>query len=126
MQRRVERRRLDADPASRLAVAVPHPLLPEAETEPLDEGADRVVAREDELGAELDDRPIRELPRLNPAADPVARLEHDDLCARGDERVGRGEARQSGSDNGDPYPLLRHGRDRIALDATVRPQVEST
>ena len=125
-QRLVEGGRVDADPTPRLPRPVAHPLLPEAEPEPLDEGADRVVTRENELGAELDDGAVRQLPRVNAAADPVARLEQHDLGARADERIGRGKAGQSGPDDGDPDPLPVHGRDRIALDATVRAQVESS
>ena len=98
-----ERLRRRRRAATRLALAVPHPLVPEAEPEPLDERADRVVAREDELGAQLDDGAVRELPRPDAAADPVARLEHDHLDARGGERVGRGEAGEPGADDGDAH-----------------------
>ena len=92
--------------AARLAPPVRHALLPQAEPEPPGGLLDDRVAGEDELRAHLDDRAVREPPRPHPSADPVARLEHHDVVAGALQRVGGGQPREPGADDGD----TAHGR----------------
>ena len=89
------------------------PFVPQAEPERARRSADRVVPRQDELGAHLDDGAVLELPRPHPAADPVARLEtRSPSTPAASERVGRsepGEAR-----------LRRRRRARLASSCSRR------
>jgi len=79
-----------ADSAPRLPASVAHALVPEVQPESLDELPYGGVARQDELGAHLDERAVFEPPRPHPPADAIARLEHHDLCAGPPQLVGGG------------------------------------
>ena len=90
---------LDAEPAARLTLAVAHALLPQPEPEAAAQVEEHVVSGQDELRAPLDHGPVRKLGRPDPAADPVARLEHDDLVSSPGQLVGSGQAREAGADH---------------------------
>ena len=82
--------------------AVGRPLEHQRDPEPLGQPLHHVVPGQDELGAALDDRPIAEGHRPDPAPHAVARLEHGHLRSAGAQGVGRGEAREAGTDDDDP------------------------
>ena len=95
----VELFRRRPEPTARLAAPVAHPLVPEAEPELGGKRLDLGVAGENELGPELDRRPVVEPARPRPAADAVASLEHVDVAAVAREHVGGGEAGEAGADH---------------------------
>ena len=94
-----ERLRRRAEPAARLAAAVAHALLPEAEPEIIGEPRDLGVAGQDELGAHLDRRPVGQPLRPGSAPDPVAGLDDLDLPAARLELGCGGEAGEAGADD---------------------------
>ena len=71
---------------------------------------DRGVAGQDELGAHLDDGAVAEPARPDAPADPVARLEHDDLGAGPLQLVGGHQAGEPSADHHSP-----HARDSAVL-----------
>ena len=95
--------------AARLALAVAHALVPQARPEALGQLADGGVAGQDELRAHLDHRAVVEPARPDPAADAVARLEHDDLRPSALQLVGGHQAGQARAhDGGFQDPLDPH------------------
>ena len=104
-ERRVDRRDrclgrpLGDRDAAWIAAPVPHALVPEPEPEALGRLQDRGASGQDELGAHLDDGPVAELARVDPAADPIAGLEDDRLDPGRRQRIGRGEPGQPGADD---------------------------
>ena len=79
----------------------------ELEPEVGDHRADRVLVGRDPLPAELEFESADVLGE-QPAADPVARLEHDDVDARGREPRGRAEPRDARTDDDDVALLGLH------------------
>ena len=59
----------------------------------------RIMARAEPLPAHLDDLSIGEMGVLDPPADAVPRLEHDDVPSLADELLRRGEPGQTSTDD---------------------------
>jgi len=55
----------------------------------------------DQLAAELYRHPVVHGHLLDPAPDPVARLQHEDVCPRTHEIAGRCQAGETGTEDGD-------------------------
>ena len=65
------------------------------------ERRDPLLGRADPLAADLDHLAVADLLVEQPAADPVARLDHDRLCPGGEEPTGGDEPGEPGADDRD-------------------------
>ena len=73
----------------------------EHEPEPRAQRGHRLVAAGDELAAALVHRAVAEPVRPDAAADPVARLEHDDLRPGGPQGIRGGQPGEARTDDAD-------------------------
>jgi hypothetical protein len=117
---RAERGPVDADAAARLAVAVGHAGGDQLQAEPARGGRHRLLVALDELRTQLHHRAVAERPRVDPAADPLARLQHQRLDAAVGQRGRRGQAGEPGTDHADAHRRGAGGQPAWSSPASAR------